>query len=586
MQKLAELEATAPKVTKKKLLTEGSVSSPGKSSFKDIVNVALAENVMPGQKPLPVLDPQNKQAGMGFVTSNNPSVQNMLKNLDPKDVQITQAPGQQPQQNQQPPQQQNQQMGQQQNQQQQNQQQQNQQQQNQQQQNQQMVKEAPAALKTITTYLNNMDSELEVEYEFDEDGDIEIIGVRNSFDSEPDGDDLLPILSSSELYDLREKVQQHLEDEGDDYGDYQHELRRDRELDEGKKVDLASKKAAPKVRTSKKKNLEEAGLSSLVVDKATSIMAARKVKKLLTTIGYTFLGTRSSLGKTYDIYQNSTTGDEIKLSRIDSETGMIEYISSLKGDGEIEYENIGQLKQLLVPDKLKDVLAARPNQNTLPSNIHPGWKDFLKPGNETSTTNHMAAGLFLIYKGAYVPTEPQVKAFWNQHTGLGRKILLTYDYHAVMEQYLRLASGKPPVNFVGQEITKGDTGDSLANAADGVIADVVRSKIHDMLIEYGFRLIAYSGKNVTRYTNYDIDMDFLYSVHGESGTVTYSFDGASTRTFKFKDLDQHLSEIEDRISQAEDQYYMDMDDEEGIISDEEWIHNDYEEPRYRSNKNK
>ena len=94
MQKLAELEATAPKVTKKKLLTEGSVSSPGKSSFKDIVNVALSENVAPGQKPLPVLDPQKKQAGMGFVTSNNPSVQNMLKNLDPKDVQIMQAPGQ------------------------------------------------------------------------------------------------------------------------------------------------------------------------------------------------------------------------------------------------------------------------------------------------------------------------------------------------------------------------------------------------------------------------------------------------------------------------------------------------------------
>jgi hypothetical protein len=55
---------------------------------------ALSESIPPGQKPLPVLDPQNKQAGMGFVTSNNPAVQNMLKNLDPKDVQIVQAPGQ------------------------------------------------------------------------------------------------------------------------------------------------------------------------------------------------------------------------------------------------------------------------------------------------------------------------------------------------------------------------------------------------------------------------------------------------------------------------------------------------------------
>jgi hypothetical protein len=100
MQKLAELEATAPKVTKKKMLNEDSTTPPinvsnKTASLKDMF-AALSENVAPGQKPLPVLDPQKKQAGMGFVTSDNPAVQNMLKNLDPKDVQIVQAPGQAP----------------------------------------------------------------------------------------------------------------------------------------------------------------------------------------------------------------------------------------------------------------------------------------------------------------------------------------------------------------------------------------------------------------------------------------------------------------------------------------------------------
>jgi hypothetical protein len=100
MQKLAELEATAPKVTKKKMLNEDSTTPPINvsnkiASLKDMFE-ALSESIPAGAKPLPVLDPQNKQAGMGFVTSNNPAVQNMLKALDPKDVQIVQAPGQAP----------------------------------------------------------------------------------------------------------------------------------------------------------------------------------------------------------------------------------------------------------------------------------------------------------------------------------------------------------------------------------------------------------------------------------------------------------------------------------------------------------
>ncbi len=70
MQKLAELEATAPKVTKKKMLNEDSATPPMNvsnkpASLKDVF-AALSENVAPGQKPLPVLDPQKKQAGYQY----------------------------------------------------------------------------------------------------------------------------------------------------------------------------------------------------------------------------------------------------------------------------------------------------------------------------------------------------------------------------------------------------------------------------------------------------------------------------------------------------------------------------------------
>lgn len=66
-----------------------------KKSLKDWfdhidANYLKEGTVAPGQKPLPVLDPQNKTTGAGFVTSNDPAVQNMIKNLDPKDVQIVQ----------------------------------------------------------------------------------------------------------------------------------------------------------------------------------------------------------------------------------------------------------------------------------------------------------------------------------------------------------------------------------------------------------------------------------------------------------------------------------------------------------------
>lgn len=92
MTQLSKLDET-PKQPKKKVLKESAQVAPAKpSSLRELFN-QLDEAMAPGQKPLPVLDPQNKQAGAGFVTSTNPAVQNMLKNLDPKDVQIVQAPG-------------------------------------------------------------------------------------------------------------------------------------------------------------------------------------------------------------------------------------------------------------------------------------------------------------------------------------------------------------------------------------------------------------------------------------------------------------------------------------------------------------
>jgi len=95
LNKMSQLEAlSAPKT--RQVLNESSpapvATATSKRSLKDVFN-ELHEAIPAGAKPLPVMDPTNKKTGMGFVTSNNPAVQNILKNLDPKDVQIMQAPG-------------------------------------------------------------------------------------------------------------------------------------------------------------------------------------------------------------------------------------------------------------------------------------------------------------------------------------------------------------------------------------------------------------------------------------------------------------------------------------------------------------
>ncbi len=67
-------------------------SKTTKHSLKEYIEemdaLLVAEAVPPGMKPLAVLDPANKQAGTGVVTSKNPAIQKMLGGLDPKDVQI------------------------------------------------------------------------------------------------------------------------------------------------------------------------------------------------------------------------------------------------------------------------------------------------------------------------------------------------------------------------------------------------------------------------------------------------------------------------------------------------------------------
>lgn len=78
IKKLEELEATAPKLQKRKMLTEDKKpNQPG--YFKDLV-----ENMMQGQiKPIPVVGKQNDQTqtGVGFlnITDNSPAAQAMQK---------------------------------------------------------------------------------------------------------------------------------------------------------------------------------------------------------------------------------------------------------------------------------------------------------------------------------------------------------------------------------------------------------------------------------------------------------------------------------------------------------------------------
>ena len=78
MQKLAELEATAPKATKKKMLNEDSTTPPMNVSDKPASLKDIFET-MAMQKPIPVVGKEGDtaQTGAGFlnVTDNSPAAQ-------------------------------------------------------------------------------------------------------------------------------------------------------------------------------------------------------------------------------------------------------------------------------------------------------------------------------------------------------------------------------------------------------------------------------------------------------------------------------------------------------------------------------
>lgn len=84
MQKLAELEATAPKITKKKMLNEDSTTPPINVSNKPASLKDMFESIA-GMKPIPVVGKEGgtQQTGAGFlnVTDNSPAAQALGKAL-------------------------------------------------------------------------------------------------------------------------------------------------------------------------------------------------------------------------------------------------------------------------------------------------------------------------------------------------------------------------------------------------------------------------------------------------------------------------------------------------------------------------
>ena len=84
MKKLAELEATAPKITKKKMLNEDSTTPPINVSNKSASIKDVFEAMATGtQKPIPVVGKQGdqQQTGAGFlnVTDTSPAAQALQK---------------------------------------------------------------------------------------------------------------------------------------------------------------------------------------------------------------------------------------------------------------------------------------------------------------------------------------------------------------------------------------------------------------------------------------------------------------------------------------------------------------------------
>jgi hypothetical protein len=226
LAKLSALEASAPKVTKKKMLTEDSTTPPVKPSTKPATLKDMFEN-MSSQKSIQIVGKKGdqQQTGAGFLNIDDTSpagqaIQKALGDLAGQGkAQIIvpttpqNAPAQagaagvravQTNQGQQQGQQQGQSM-------------------------QQQVQETSHGEKTINTSFGNEtgDYDVEVSYDFDDYGDVEITGVVNI----DDGEDMYDVLSGADLDKLKTDVEMQLQADRDDEGDYRYELSRDK-LDE------------------------------------------------------------------------------------------------------------------------------------------------------------------------------------------------------------------------------------------------------------------------------------------------------------------------------------------------------------------
>lgn len=90
--------------------------------------------------------------------------------------------------------------------------------QNQQNQTQQPLKEVDGAKKVSSVYVSITDDECEAEYEFDDDGDIELTGIYDSNDR-----NIIDLLTFNELESVRQQVMDSIKNNKDEHSDYEYE---------------------------------------------------------------------------------------------------------------------------------------------------------------------------------------------------------------------------------------------------------------------------------------------------------------------------------------------------------------------------
>ncbi len=84
---------------------------------------------------------------------------------------------------------------------------------------------------TITVSLPNTDEEYDVEYQFDDNGDVEILSVYSLIGGEV-GEDMTDYITDYDMREIKSQVESHLQNNKDDRGDYEYEQSQDRQLDE------------------------------------------------------------------------------------------------------------------------------------------------------------------------------------------------------------------------------------------------------------------------------------------------------------------------------------------------------------------